>query len=323
MNFIVYLHWPISTLSGGVTVQLNLAKALNDRGIHTKILSPHGNVENTIYNNFATTGDVNDDTIAIYCEGIEGNPLNAKKVVRWILYGAWNSDIRTFSNDEILYYFLPFCKLNNPINRLTFMYLNPGAYNKGLYRYRESCYTMKKGGYFSKNFSGARKFGQLKKPQLIRSLRNISSNESYYIDFLKSQEEYIEVFNTTKFFFCYDPACFLVFIALMCGCVVIQDPMAGYTEEEWLRTCIGSNTRVRGLAYSIENLPYAVGTIHEAPAQVKQMIESSNRSIDTFIQQMKDKTYSTDKCYNFDDSPYSFQHSYFKNKIMNNNVGLS
>jgi hypothetical protein len=313
---------PISTVDGGITVQLNLAKALNDRGIPTKILSPYGNAENAICNNFATTGDINDDTIAIYCEGINGNPLNAKKVVRWILYGAWNSDIRTFSNDEIIYYFLPFCKLNKPTNILTFIYLNPSAYNIHIPRYRESCYIMKKGGYFSKNFYGARKFAQLNKNTLIRSFRNISTNIPTEIGYLKSQEEYIEFFNTTKYFFCYDPACFLIQIALMCGCVVIQDPMAGYTEMEWINTTTKFTERIKGVAYGIENLPYAIATIHEAPAQVKQMIESSNRSIDTFIQQMKDRTYSTDKCYNFDDSPYSFQHGYFKNKIMNNNVGL-
>ena len=313
---------PVTTVDGGITVQLNLAKALNDRGIPTKLLSPCGNVENVIFNNFATTGDVNDETIAIYCEGVTGNPLNAKKVVRWILYGAWNSDIRTFSNDEIIYYFWPFCKLNNPINKLSFIYLNSSAYNKGLYRYRESCFIIKKGSYYTKNRNKTRIFGQFTKPQLIPSLRHISKNNSYNIAFLKSQEEYIEVFNTTKFFFCYDPACFLVTIALMCGCVVIQDPMAGYTEMEWARTANGFTERIRGLAYGIENLPYAVGTIHEAPAQCKKMIESCNSSIDTFIQQMKDRTYSTDKCYNFDDSPYSFQHGYFKNKIMNNNVGV-
>jgi hypothetical protein len=322
MNFIVYLHVAISPIDGGTTVQLNLAKALNDRGVPTKILSPFGNVENAICNNFASTSDVNDDTVVIYCEGIEGNPLNAKKVVRWILYGAWNSNIQKFSNDEIIYYFWPFCKLNNPINKLSFIYLNPGAYNKGLYRYRESCYIMKKGRYYSKNCTGTRIFGQLKKPTLVRSLRSIKANDSYEIEYLKSQEEYIEVFNTTKYFFCYDPACFLVTIALMCGCIVIQDPMAGYTEMEWIHTVTGFKERIKGVAYGIDNLPYAIATIHEAPAQNKQMIESSNSSIDTFIQQIKDNTYSTDKCYDFHSSPYSFQHGYFKNKIMNNNVGF-
>ena len=322
MNFIIYLHARISSIDGGTTVQLNLANALNNKGVPTKILSPYGNVENAIYNNFATTDDVNDDTIAIYCEAIPGNPLNANRVVRWVLYGAWNYNIQTFSNDELIYYLWPFCKLNTPINRLTFIYLNPIAYNKGIYRYRESCFIMKKGSYYTKNFAGTRVFGKLKKPSLIRSFRSLSTNNSYEIEHLKSQEEYIEVFNTTKFFFCYDPACFLIILALMCGCVVIQDPMAGYSEMEWIHTVTGFKERIQGVAYGIENLQYAIGTISEAPEQCKGMIESSNSSIDTFIQQMKDKTYSTDKCYNFDDSPYSFQHGYFKNKIMNNNVEL-
>jgi hypothetical protein len=157
---------------------------------------------------------------------------------------------------------------------------------------------------------------------MIRSIKLFKPTRSLNIDYLNSQEEYIDVFNTTRFFFCYDPACFLIIMALMCGCIVIQDPMAGYSEEEWLRTCVGSTERLKGLAYGIGNLPYAMATIHEAPEQCRQLIERNNSSIDTFIQQMKDKTYSTEKCYNFDSSPYSFQHGYFKNKVMNNHVGL-
>ena len=140
------------------------------------------------------------------------------------------------------------------------------------------------------------------------------------LDGMTSFNEYIDIFNTTKYFFCYDPVCFLVVIALMCGCVVIQDPMAGYTELEYLYATLRSPDRLRGLAYGIDNLPYAIATIHEAPEQCRKLVESNNSSIDTFIQQIKSKTYSTDKCYDFENSPYSFQHDYFANKIMNNNV---
>jgi hypothetical protein len=313
---------PISTINGGVTVQLNLAKALNDRGLSTKLLSPHGNLENPIYNNFGSADDIDQNTVVIYCEGVKGNPLNAKTVVRWILYGAWKSNVDTFSNNEIIYYFLPFCKMNKSSNLLTYLYLNANAYNWHTSRYRESCYIVKKGFNYTKNPNVNRNFGHTSN-QLIRSLRNIQTqNSSLCIEYLKTQEEYIEVFNTTKFFYCYDPACFLIFIALMCGCIVIQDPMAGYTEEEWLRTCTGSTEKIKGLAYGVENLQYAIGTIHEAPEYCKRVIDESNKSIDTFIQQMKDKTYLIEKCYDFDSSPYSFQHGYFNNKVMNNHVGL-
>lgn len=310
---------PINLTNGGVVVQLNLAKALQNKGIPTRLVSPHGNEPNRIYNNFGTITDIDENTIVIYCEGVDGNPLQGRNVVRWILYGAPNKITSNFSDSDIICYFLPFCKLNVSKNRLTNVYLNENAYNKGYPRIRESCFTIKKGFYYTKNINNTRLFGQFRRKSLIRSM---NLNTSLYIDNLKTQEEYIEIFNTTKFFFCYDPACFLTFIALMCGCIVIQDPMAGYSEEEWLRTCTGSTERMKGLAYGIENLHYALATIHEAPEQCRKNIETLNASIDTFIQQLKDKTYSIEKCYDFDASPYSFQHGYFKNKVMNNNVGV-
>ena len=320
MNFIFYLHCGISPIDGGGTVQLHLAKCISERGFTAKVICPDGGTKNSIYNNFGSINDVNDDTIAVYCEAIAGNPLGAKRVVRWILYGAWHSNIQTFADNEMIYYHLPFCKLNKPSNFLSCHYVNPNSFNKGLYRYRESCYIMKKGRHYAKNCNGTRTFGQLKKPNLIRSLRSFSTNNSYEIDYLKSQEEFIEVFNTTKYFFCYDPVCFLVVIALMCGCIVIQDPMAGYTELEYLYATLRSPERIKGLAYGIDNLPYANATIHEAPEQCRKLVEANNSSIDTFIQQIKNNTYSTNKCYDFHNSPYSFQHGYFKNKIMNNSV---
>lgn len=322
MNFIIYLHMPISLTNGGITVQLNLAKSLHEKGMNTKLISPHGNVENTIYSNFGSINDINDNTFVIYCDGIKGNPLNAKNVIRWLLYGIQTEVSSTFLDTDIIYYFLPFCKQNILRNKLTFMYLNPSAYNKHLARHRESCFIVKKGFNYAKNSTNLRVFGSMKKPSLIRSLRSIQKANSLNIEYLSTQEEYIEIFNTTKYFFCYDPVCFLVILALMCGCVVIQDPMAGYSEEEWLKTSFGSSNRIKGLAYGVENLQYAIATIDEAPQQCKKLIESNNSSIDTFIQQIRDKTYSTEKCYDFDSSPYSFQHGYYKNKLMNNNVGF-
>lgn len=323
MKFIVYLHLPTNHGCGGVVVQLMLARALYERGVSCKIVCPHGNTENPIYNIFGSIDDIDDDTYVIYSEGITGNPLGAKNVIRWILYGTQSNVSNTFLETDIIYYFLPFCKLNNSLNKLTCIYLNPNIYNKNIQRDIKSCFIIRKGNNYSKNHGNNRSFGLgSQKKRLVGSLRLIDNSLSLNIDYLRTHDEYIEIFNRSKLFFCYDPACFLTIIALMCGCIVIQDPMAGYSEEEWLRTCAGSTERLKGLAYGIGNLPFAIATIHEAPEQCRRLIDSVNSSIDTFIQQMKDKTYSTDKCYDFDSSSYSFQHGYFKNKVMNNHVGI-
>ena len=120
----------------------------------------------------------------------------------------------------------------------------------------------------------------------------------------------IETFKKTKYFHCYDPACFLIVIALMCGCIVIQHPyVEGQTREQWEHAAYyGVVGKIKGLAYGIEDLPYAEATIHEAPEHCKKFLEFSESTVDHFVNDMESGTYNTDPCYKFNDSPYAYQH---------------
>jgi hypothetical protein len=114
-NILIYTHMDFDLSNGGVTVQFYLASILSKMGEKVRIFS-NINKTNILFNMYYDENeklfDIN-NTVVIYCEGIIGNPLNAKYTVRWILselginvpkdmYLSWNKkDIVYYFNNEL------------------------------------------------------------------------------------------------------------------------------------------------------------------------------------------------------------------------------
>jgi hypothetical protein len=94
----------------------------------------------------------------------------------------------------------------------------------------------------------------------------------------------------------------------MCGCIVIQDPVDGYSESEWMYATVGTNVRFKGMAYGIENLQYAKDTIHEASSICTSLLNRDN--VSSFISDLVNKRYVIEPCYDYNNSKYSLQHVY-------------
>lgn len=288
MKFVVYTPGAIET-SGGHNVLFRLAKLLSERGHDSKIFVNEMNGRPIIYTNLARREDVTEDTIVIYPEGIIGNPLGAKRIVRWILYGS--TLYSHYQSNEIIYYFLPFAKDNPATKRLTVVHHPEGLVNKGLPRTNIACYVISKGF-------------------LYQDVRAIFSSPDHkhanHIDLLgKSHLDIVEIFNTTKYFYCYDPASFLTHMALMCGCIVIQHPLLGCTVDEW--KYMVDMKSLNGIAYGYENITHAENTISLAYLDPIIFKKDHEKSIDTFISDMESGNYTYEPCYPFNDTPYSLQ----------------
>ena len=307
MNFIIMVHMEHTTTNGGTTCEFEMARRISENGYPVKMYYPYGSVTSGIYDHFATLEDVNDDTIAIYCSHRYGNPLNAKRVIRWVGYGLDRCYYDAYSDTDIIYYHAPFCKNNLLASQKLFpCRLSPEVRNMNVPRTHKLCYVVKKGWKYWKN-TIRRNTNTF--PHNIFNNKQVSFiNTDSPIDIEavhSTQTDHIALFNKTKYFYCYDPCTFLIIIALLCGCIVIQDPIDGYTEEEWMYA-FGIPTKLKGLAYGIENLKYAESTIQDAYGPCMDLVNQSDISIKQFLHDMKHNTYNTNKCYKYSESAHAF-----------------
>lgn len=290
-NILIYPHLSFSTNDGGIMVQYYLAYVLSKLGINVQIYNIHDNNSlNPVYNNFINNiNDINfDDTIVIYCEGVVGNPLKAKYIVRWMLsklgqnvpyhhYDSWNPN-------ELVYFFnseKEMVNKNIQFKLLSLFYLNPEIKNNNLQR-KGLCYTIRKKTQFSNTIDINTENNK------INSLLNLPIFE---ITRHHNQNDYIEIFNTHEYFISYDPLTFLNIIAILCGCISIVYPIDGVSKIEYFKMTpfyeymVEKNTfEIYGLAYGIhdEEINYSKNTLHLAPSQ---MIDIQNWFIDKYIKQ--------------------------------------
>ena len=316
MNFIVHIHMFHTGSNGGTTAEFELARKISNNGYPVKVYYPYGQIHTGIFDNFAELSDVNDETVAIYCHVIHGNPLNAKRIVRWVIYGVNARDYNRYADNEIIYYHLPFCKNNKTNQNLFVISVSDNIKNRNQVRDTKVCYTVKKGCEYMKNYhrrqnrSFPHSFLISDSTHILKFL-NVPAKPTDCIEidgFYFTKENCIDIFNRSKYFFCYDPCSFLVIMALLCGCIVVQDPIDGYTEEEWMYA-IGIPTRLKGFAYGVENIRYAEETIHDAAESIQALIRKSDETVKQFLHEMDTKTYNTDKCYRYEESQFSIMRS--------------
>ena len=118
LKFHIGLHMPVEAGGGGTIVQYHLAKLLRNKGYDVRIIRAWNPTKLATSNEYFSHNPTdcvddfdpqNDYTITIYCEGVKGNPLNGKKVVRWMLSelgrNVPTSNADTWDKNEVVYYF--------------------------------------------------------------------------------------------------------------------------------------------------------------------------------------------------------------------------
>lgn len=233
MKFIVYAP-PYRADSGGVIALHKLAHNLTILGEEAYIYASEKNPD---YLGIQTQSEwMVGDSVVIYPEIVHGNPLNAKRVVRWLLNtpGALGGDGK-FGEDDLIYKYVPIFKSprkEKGILRAMDLHLDK-YFDKGLPRLGQ-CYTVRKGKDLG-----------LHEPNAI------------YFDHTLPEEKLIELFNTTETFICYDELSFLLHQAALCGCDSVAIPtIENATEEEYRK---GTDYKY-GVAYGLEDIGWARST---------------------------------------------------------------
>lgn len=246
MKFIVYAPGDYTPNGGGCVALHKLAHNIALLGEHSYIMT---SAKNPNYLGIQVDESqaaelAKEDAIVIYPEVIIGNPLNAKHVMRWILYYVRQyGDYGLFGADDLIYKYAPIYTLRQeqPVHgELRAMELNLDLFiDRGEER-DGSCFLYKKQGHKA----------------------NIHPADSIFIDSYRDRggNEYLaDIFNYCERFYAYDDATWISIMAALCGCESIVVPDNGMTAEQWHN---GFPYFKYGIAYGLDDLEYAKSTAY-------------------------------------------------------------
>lgn len=236
---------PYQQNSGGIKVLYKLNELLNERGINSSILTWGEDLEDK-------------DSIVVYPEVIKGNPLNAKHVVRYVLYypGVNGGDKVYLNNEHVFTYSNMFLgSIKNVVQgRLYISTIEDIFEDKGKKRDKICCYGGKGGNLADMPINWL---------EITR-------------DYPAKRERLVEIFQTSICFVCFDPCTVMIQEANLCGCPVVL--MSGYEKHKH------SEYGLNGICSRFVELDIAARTT----GKVRRIHDSLKGDIDLFIDYIKD-----------------------------------
>lgn len=210
--------------------------------------------------------DVGPEDIVVYPEVIAGNPLRATTVVRWLLHRpGYHTNVVDYSPGDLFFKFDDFSEnvsvTGGGARRLFLFTVNEHYRRRGLRDEdrQGSCYMLRKADA----------------KQLVHD-----TSESVLLDG-KSHKEIAEIFNRTKYFYCYDEATMYSQFAAICGCISIVIPVTFGSRSEWVEKHPLSKY---GVAYGMDDIAHARETRHLVRRYLQELEQESRSTVRQFIQ---------------------------------------
>lgn len=212
--------------------------------------------------NIAKISDIK-NAVVVYPEITDGNPLDAQRVVRWLLNkpGAINGKVN-FGDKELIFYFSEHFDdphlTSNQSHQLHVLDIQKHIYQKNNYGERSGmCYLIRKGA---------------------GRILNQHEEGSVKIDGL-SHREIAAIFNRTKYFVSYDLYTGYSRYAAMCGCIPVVIPDSKISKEKW-RPEIENRY---GIAYGWNDLDWAISTRDDLLNYLEGAEQRSRESVSGFV----------------------------------------
>jgi len=204
------------------------------------------------------------NSIVIYPEIIDGNPLQVSNVVRWLLHkpGFHTGRINYGEND--LYFFFQEIfndpKLNPyPNHLLTVLWVRDDIYKQTNYGHREGvCYMVRKG----------------KDRQLVHD-----TSTSILLDNLP-HHKIAKIMNQCEYFISYDMETMYSQYAVLCGCKSIVIPQQGISKEQWQP----KEEFRSGIAYGFDDIEEAEKTAPLVYNVLRNIETKSKESVEFFVE---------------------------------------
>ena len=222
-----------------------------------KSLVKNGNINSPYKLGVAKNKDIK-DSVVIYPEITEGNPLGGSFIVRWLLNkpGVISGVTDFGSNDLFFYYHKHFNDWT--INPHEDHHLRVSELKSDIYQTNNKaersgqCYMVRKGRDRTLDYHEV----------------GAQSVDGF------THEELSVIFNKCKYFICYDLYTMYCRYAAMCGCIPIVVPQEGLSKEEW-RPEIQNRY---GIAYGWDDVSWAVETRGKL---LDYLAEEENRNINS------------------------------------------
>lgn len=252
--------WPAGlTLSPQFRLKRAWLQALNG---HRSPLNVQFRLNPTFDTSVAAPEDLS-DAIVVYPEVVAGNPLNAKKIVRWLLNkpGRLTGNIQ-YTDDELYFFYQEAFNdpdLNpHPENKLQIVTIFEDTFRqtKPLEGRSGTCYILRKG----KN----------RAPDAHKL-------DGPVIDNLPHQK-IAEIFNNHEYCVSYDMHTMYSVYAAMCGCKSIVQPEPGLPKNEWQP----SVELTYGIAYGHDDLEWAKKTKGLMTEYHHQIQATNLKSVEAF-----------------------------------------
>lgn len=232
----------------------------------------------------ASADDI-DDAIVVYPEIIEGNPLGAKRIVRWLLNkpGKITGKVLYSPNELQIHYsahFLPDKTQANEARRVYIRHFPFETYFQENYGLRRgTCYMVRK--------------GQISDPP-------IHPPDSIRLDGLPHQL-IAKIFNTCEEFISYDIHTAYLLFASVCGCRAIAAPEKGVSIEAWKAP--SAIAERNGIAYGIEDVPRAIATRQDMLRSIENIERENITNTERFIRAVEKRFHGSPVTTNFQVMP--------------------
>lgn len=206
---------------------------------------------------------VSDDSIVIYPEIVDGNPLQAKHVVRWLLYyaGCYRGNYRFPETDMVWGYTKRIARDYGTNNVLFLPTVNENIFvppPEGTKRNGSCFYARKYKWIFNGPLHG-------------------TTNQSVEITNPgQSREEIIRLLQTSEIFYAYEDTALLI-ESVLCGCPAVFIPNPKFPE------CCGMEEFSAGIAEGADNIVFALESVSGARSAYTAIKESFPVALNNFI----------------------------------------
>lgn len=216
----------------------------------------------------ATPTELSPESIVIYPETVNGNPLNAKHVVRWLLHnpGFHTGQIEYGQNEFHIRYQKGFSEFHSPGNYFCPETLMVSHYPLEHYNSDGALSPQERSGTAHCLRKGAGK-------KMVHEMKN-----STLIDG-KSHAEIASIFKRVKLFVSYDTQTAYSRLAVLCGCDSIVIPDDKIPKHTWQ-----PDIKLRhGVAYGFEDIDEAKKTRHLVLPCLLEEQEAAKTKVQQFV----------------------------------------